>query len=96
MLQPMRAPSPPICVAAGCPSDYRSPDTLYHGGDKMSPITTLLLLTSTAGAPHHAVAVAPIRQDTLTVKEAEPGLKAKAKVPSDSAMPPAPSSRSSR
>jgi len=52
----------------------------------MSPITTLLLLTSTAGAPHHAVAVAPIRQDTLTVKEAEPGLKAKAKVPSDSAM----------
>ena len=52
----------------------------------MSPITAVLLLTSTAGAPHHAVAVAMIRQDTFTVKEAEPGLKAKAKVRSDSAM----------
>jgi Zn-dependent metalloprotease len=54
----------------------------------MSPFITLLFLTSTAGAPSQPVAVAPIRQgqDTLTVKEAEPGLKAKAKVSSDSAM----------
>ncbi len=52
----------------------------------MTPITAFLLLTSTAGAPHHAVAVTPIRQDTLKVKEAEPGLQAKVKVPSDSAM----------
>jgi peptidase YpeB-like protein len=52
----------------------------------MSPITALLLLTSTPGASHHAGQVAPIRQDTLTVKEAEPGLKAKSKVRSDSAM----------
>jgi uncharacterized membrane protein YkoI len=43
----------------------------------MSPFIALLFLTSTAGAP---------TQDTLTVKEAEPGLKAQAKVPSDSAM----------
>jgi len=52
----------------------------------MSPFTVLLLLTSTAGAPSHGVAVVPIQQDTLTVKEAEPGLKAKAKVTSEAAM----------
>jgi peptidase YpeB-like protein len=53
-----------------CPYDCK-------GGDNMSPFIALLFLTSTAGAP---------TQDTLTVKEAEPGLKAQAKVPSDSAM----------
>jgi hypothetical protein len=52
----------------------------------MSPFTALLFLTSTAGAPSPGVAAAPIQQDTLTVKEAEPGLKAQAKVTSDSAM----------
>ena len=55
----------------------------------MSPLTALLLLTSTAGAPSHAVAVAPVamqQQESLTVKEAQPGLKAQAKVSSDSAM----------
>lgn len=52
----------------------------------MSPFIALLFLTSTAGAPSHGVAGAPIQQDTLTVKEAEPGLKAQAKVTSDSAM----------
>ena len=51
----------------------------------MSPFTALLFLISTAGAPS-GVAAAPIQQDTLTVKEAEPGLKAQAKVASDSAM----------
>jgi hypothetical protein len=52
----------------------------------MSPIIALLLLTSTAGAPRHAFVAASTPQDTLTVKEAEPGLKARAKVRSDSAM----------
>jgi len=52
----------------------------------MSPITILLFLSLTASARSHAVAGAPIQQDTLTVKEAEPGLKAKARVQSDSAM----------
>jgi len=52
----------------------------------MSPFTALLFLTTTAGAPSHPVAIAPIQQDTLTVKEAEPGLKAQAKVTSDAAM----------
>ena len=52
----------------------------------MSPFTLLLLLTSTTGAPAPGVAAAPIRQDTLTVKEAEPGLKAQAKVTSDAAI----------
>ena len=52
----------------------------------MSPITILLFLSLAASARSHAVAGAPIQQDTLTVKEAEPGLKAQAKAPSDSAM----------
>lgn len=52
----------------------------------MSPFTALLFLASTTGAPSPAVSAAPIRQDTLTVKEAEPGLKAQTKVTSDSAM----------
>jgi uncharacterized membrane protein YkoI len=52
----------------------------------MSAITALLILTSTAGASPHAPATAPTQQDTLTVKEAEPGLRAEAKVTSDSAM----------
>ena len=52
----------------------------------MSPFTILLLLTSTTGAPAPGIDAAPIQQDTLTVKEAEPGLKAQAKVTSDAAI----------
>jgi Peptidase propeptide and YPEB domain len=46
----------------------------------------LLLLASTAGAPVRGVAPPPVPQDTLTVKEAEPGLKSQARIASDSAM----------
>ena len=52
----------------------------------MSAFTALLVLTSMTGVPSHTAALTSIQQDTLTVKEAEPGLRAQAKVTSDSAM----------
>jgi hypothetical protein len=55
-------------------------------GDFMTMFTPLLFLMFAARVPAHASPPSSLLQDTLTVKEAEPGLKAQAKVASDSAM----------